>query len=275
MNNSYIYEEIYIQFIIPPGFLAMLPLKTCIESPFLNISNCDYIFKPKTKIEFIALVRELPKIVLSAYDIVLDDCPLVKDYERLYKGLYAHLSFNHGYITESLSEFKDDYFVELAKIKTELFELINLIILYQNYVDIPQTCMVSPTQNIWFNCLFDELRGVFLSNGILGKSKSLGKKGLYSKASQSMNHRLGNVTEGIVPTFAKNNYTEEVNNERYILGILEVLAAKNDVCLKRLKYYYKLRKQFFKKYRDKSDYQTGFLDISGNYYRGSIGKNTR
>jgi hypothetical protein len=58
----------------------------------------------------------------------------------------------------------------------------------------------------------------------------------------------------------------------WIFGLVEKLAAQNDECYKYLKKYYRLEKQFFRKYRDHKDYQLGYINSSRTYVRGRLGR---
>ena len=56
-KNLIYYDNITVKLLVPPGWIVELPLKSCMNSLFLNISTADYIFEPCTKYHFIGLTK--------------------------------------------------------------------------------------------------------------------------------------------------------------------------------------------------------------------------
>ena len=268
-NNIYP-ENVFVEIPVLPGQLSFLPLKTCLNNPFLNISFEIYRFIPKTKLQFVGLVEYIPELILNKYQIKINNS-LIEDYKILYRGIHAHLAYSHGYYSDYLPYFTDSYFKYVNEIYLELFELINLLILYSDRI--PHYQNITPSPLIWFSCLFNELENVFLTNGILGKYDGKGKKDICTSVVQNYSGKINNVVEGQQPLFGiQSDLKNAVDNKRYLLGCLEYVAAQDDFLLKKLKNYYKLEKQFFRKFRDSPDHQVGFLNSEGEYCRGSKGK---
>lgn len=269
MKNIYL-ETTYVEFTIPPGQTVFLPLKDCLNNPFLNFSSNSYKFVPKTKLQFIGLVEYLPELVFTKYQQTTDN-ELFQDYQKIYRGVYSHLAMSHGYYTENLELYKDDYFAKLNEIYLELYELISLLCLHSD--KIPHYQGILPNSGIWFSCLFNDLELTFLSNGLLGACNRLGKKSICNQAIRSNNLAIKNTLNGEKPLFAKNSQYEDIYySKKYLLKCIELLGADNDYLFKRLKAYYRLENRFSKFCRDNSAYQVGFLDNQGKYVKGLKGK---
>lgn len=277
------YDNITVKIFIPPGYLVELPLKSCVNTPFLNISTDNYVFKPYTKHHFIGLIKYIPNLILNKYQINLDSKgqnKLFQDYVHIYSGIYNNLVFNEGFITPDFYKYKSEYFTDITTIHNGLYSLINTLIKNHESIDFISNIVNSPAQYIWFCCLFNDLENIFFENGLLGKNVVSSKKVYCNSAIKNMNNRLDKCIDGITPYFDNNfNNTfklikEKTCNESYLLGIIERISANNDEILKKLKYYYRLKKQFFRKYRDNKNFQIGYITTFGEYVRGSVGKNT-
>jgi hypothetical protein len=272
------YEHATVKFIIQPGITAKLPLKNCINSLFLNISNSDYVFTPRTKHHFIGLVEYLPELILTVFEKSLnteDEFKLFQDYKTVYTGLYNNQAYQEGFILPNFHKYNSEYYDTLAKIWNEFYSLINTIIKHKINLAFVKTIIDSPTQIIWFNCIFSDLKNVFLENGLLGKNTIFSKKILANNGIKQINSNIDNFTDGIEPVFYtdKSSTFQSTNcSKTYILALARKMAASNDEIAKQLKKYYQLEKRFLRKYRDDKNYQIGYLTDSGAYIRGRIGR---
>ena len=100
------------------------------------------------------------------------------------------------------------------------------------------------------------------------------KKIWANDAIENINHKLERVLDGKKPVFYTDKEPTIYCNKSLILAFARKLATieKDDYIFKKLKKYYQLEKQFFKKYRDLKNYQVGYISHSGTYIRGSRGR---